>query len=200
MKPIAFVLITAMTLLPACATVEIAQGSEPVAVASADSAECITLRRSAKTLSYVFAQNGWSHSAVHSKAQSAASVLLRGMKAKIGGSNAIDAYITKTSLTAMRADIKTARDHIETTAGQALIVLSAANLDENHNVRRDLAALETALLSARQAEMTFERALSSKSMSSTALDELTLSIDSLRAVTDAFGERRRGSKKPTASS
>ncbi len=200
MKPIAFVLITAMTLLPACATVEIAQGNAPVAIASAEGAECITLRRSAKKLSYVFAQNGWSHSVVHSKAQSAASVLLRGMKDRIKGASAADDYIAKTTMTAMKADIRAARELVETTTGQALIVLSAANVDENHNVRRDLAALETALLSARQAEMTFERALTSKSMSSASLDELGLSIDSLRAVTDAFGERRRGGKSPAIAS
>lgn len=194
-------ILTAGLVLSGCATVEMIPGQTAGSEVTVDSADRLALRRSAKTLAYDFSRKGWAVQKDAASAQSAASVLLSGMKTKADGPSAQDIYITKAaSVSAVKADIRAAEIQVRDLADMAVTVL-AANPDAGA-LRKDLRAMETALLSARKAEMTFEGALKAKTgdKSDPAIEDLLSAIDALRTVTDAIGDRSRDSAVPAAAS
>lgn len=196
MKSIGIVCLAAMLALPACATVEIAAGETPVAQAEiAPSKARIEMRRSAKTLSYKFAQNGWTAKTSRDDSQSAANILLRGLKSKATSPDVTKAYIAKTvSAADVLRDVNAAQAQVIIVTDMAQDFLSS-NPDAL-NVRKDLKLLEKAMVSARKAEMTFAKALIAKgeTNSEARLQSLGKAITALRDVTDAYGARQRGSE------
>lgn len=199
MKFIGSALIATALLMPACATVEIASGDSAPVVKVAELEDSVTLRRSAKTLAYTFSKNGWSQQSVSAKAQSAANILLRGMKGdKSPAPNPRKAYSESQTLEEVKADIVQAKAMVESIADKGYIFLSQN--PDHIRVRRDLSALEKALAAARQAEMTFAAALEDKSGNATAVLDFTQSVDRLRTVTDAFGDRQRQNQSTIAAS
>ena len=179
-------------MVTGCATVEIAAGKAPTAQATHTSEARTLMRRKAKTLRYVFAQKGWSPK-ISNTAQSAASVLLEGLKpSAIKADNAKDYILKTSSRDAVLADVELAEAYARETAAQAFSYLNA-NPDVS-NVRTDLKLLEDALMSARQAEMTFEKALNSKGDANPA-DAMTgfnQAVESLKSITNSYGVRQRG--------
>lgn len=198
---IATAMLTSGLMLGACATVEMIPGGSDEAQVTLDSADRLALRRTAKTLSYDFAQNGWVSARDEKSAQSAASVLLGGMKPKAEAPGAQDIYIqASASIGAIKADIFAAGQQVRSLADMAVTVLAAD--PDAAALRKDLRAMETALITARKAEMTFDAALSAKGSLEASADMLDLSdrIDALRTVTDAIGDRSRSVTLPDASS
>lgn len=196
MKPIAIVCLAAVLALPACATVEIATGEAPVIQAEVKPSKArVEMRRSAKTLSYKFAQNGWTPKTSSKAGQSAASVLLRGLKAKAAQPDTAKSYTAKTvGVAGVHKDVKAAEAQIAIVTNLAQKFLISH--PDTVNVRKDLKLLEAAMVSARKAEMTFTKALSAKgdTNAQASLKSLDQAISALRDVTDAYGDRQRGSE------
>lgn len=201
MKSIAAIALTAVLSLGACATVDMTPEQSGQVQVTVDSADRLELRRSAKMLSYEFGQNGWIEKADAKSSQSAASILLSGIKAKIPAPKTKDIYVANAvSADSVRGDIYEAGRDIRALADLAVSVL-AADPDASA-LRKDLRAMETALLAAREAEMTFSAALIARGVSDTSGDmrELSAAIEALKVVTDSLGERQRGVKAPAVSS
>lgn len=201
MKSITAIVLTAVLSLGACATVDMTPEQSGQAQISIDSTDRLALRRTAKTLTYDFAQNGWIEKADSKSTQSAGSILLSGIKSKISRPKTKDVYIANAkSADAVRYDINAAGKDIRALADLAVSVL-AADPDASA-LRKDLRALETSLLATREAEMTFSAALIARGVDDTAADmrELARAIDALKAVTDSLGDRQRGAAVPAVSS
>ena len=191
--------LTAGLCLGGCATVEIMPGANEIPAAVADSTDRLALRRSAKMLSYDFAQNGWTQVKASGSKQSAAGVLLRGLKPKKDAPDTRDLYIARMpSMAAVKADIFTAQKRVRGLADDAVVTLAAD--PDAKALRKDLRALEKALLSAREAEITFSAALTAKGIDTPATDmrEYVESVDALRSVTDALGDRSRNAVSAAA--
>ncbi len=189
------VLITAVLTaglgLGGCATVEIMPGASETTAQASDSRDRLALRRSAKLLSYDFAQNGWTQTKPGT-AQSAAGVLLSGLKAKKKAPDTRAVYIARmSSAAAVSADITAAQRRVRDLADMAVVTLAAD--PDAKGIKKDLRAMEKALLSAREAEITFSAALKAKTAEETSpqMADYLASVDALRSVTDALGDRSR---------
>ena len=198
MKPaLTIAVLTAGLCLGGCATVEIMPGANEIPAAVADSTDRLALRRSAKMLSYDFAQNGWCQVKASGTVQNAAGVLLRGLKPKEDGPDTRALYASRMpSSAAIKADILTAQSRVRGLADEAVTTLAAD--PDAKALRKDLRAMEKALLSAREAELTFTAALKAKGIDtpSAAMSDYLTSVDALRSVTDALGDRSRNTVQP----
>ncbi len=201
MKLLSAIILTASLSLGACATVEMVPGqASQESAAVIDSVDRLALRRSAKALAYNFAQNGWIEKK-SGTAQTAAGVLLRGLKPKTQTASAQDIYAANApSVMLVKSDISAASLQVRSLADMAVTVLSAD--PDAKALSKDLRALEKALLAARKSEMTFGAALSAKGVADTKADTLGLSqsTDALRAVTDSIAQQTRGNAPSAPSS
>ncbi|MBL4766205.1 MAG: hypothetical protein JKY94_00525 [Rhodobacteraceae bacterium] len=138
----------------------------------------------------LFESKGWCKTSPKEKAQTAASVLLNGMDMDTQEPSPI----LSVSVTQLSEDLNLANAHVKQTTKAAEVFLATA--DEMTELGQELSLLETALLSAHQAEHGFEATmiLSTKGLSErhqSEFETLQSSIKKLKTVTDAYGDRIR---------
>jgi len=193
MKRLATGLIIALTL-SACATVEMAPMQPGTLMSQSEMQDRSAVKLSARKLSSVFSTEGWSRINPSEKSQSAVNILVRGLKKTGKVIDPVRNYLLRRSDSDLiTADIKRADEYVVSTTQTAREFLQ--NNPNATDIGAELSNLETALLSARQAEMVFKEALIAKGLSAdnSDLTRLTTSIDDLRDVTNAYGTRLRGS-------
>lgn len=193
MKRLAIGLVLAVTL-SACATVEMAPVQSGTLMSQSEIQDRSAVKLSARKLSSVFSTEGWSRINPSNRSQSAVNILVRGLKKTGKVIDPVRNYLTRRSESDMiTADISRADEYVVATTISAREFLK--NNPSAADVGSELSDLETALLSARQAEAMFQQALAEKGVSGNSLDmaRLSTSVDQLRDVTDAYGVRLRGS-------
>lgn len=199
MRYIAIALAIGVTL-SACATVEMAPVQSGTFMSQAEVQDRSEVKMSARKLSSVFSTEGWSRMNPGTKTQSAVNILVRGFKKTGDVIDPVRNYLSRRSEAQMIVeDIERANDYVMVTNDKAKLFL--LNNPNAIDIRAELSDLETALLSARQAELVFRDALKEKNLAvdNDAMKKLTHSVDALRDTTDAFGVRLRGSPTKPAS-
>lgn len=175
--------------LPACTTVDLSQVAvQSEAIAPVQEKQNVVERASA-TLTSVFRDKGWCSGGPHEKTQTATSVLLNGVDST--QINTQNTQLTFTSEHQLSAALATANDHVVQTTKAAEVFLSIS--DDVTEVDSELSLLETALLSAREAETRFEKAVVDSQRSSVRqeFEVLQGSVKSLKTVTDKYGDHAR---------
>ena len=177
-------------LMSACTTVEITNTAPSTSVVSKPSLDSTLLKRTASRLTSLFHTKGWCPDDGSVAKQSAAQILLEGLKSGDRQSSLADYDTANATPATLISDIEIANSHVDQTTTLARRVLTEEPSDVT--LREELSMLEKALISARQAQDTFSRALRARDMDHVAtFDSYTDSVDDLRAVTDAFGNKLR---------
>ena len=180
------IVIAASAMLPACATVDLADVASPSVRADAP-ADVNVVKRAAAKLKTAFTQRGFGPNASKRKMHAAADMLLNGIQST-GASDADDHYnANRKSPALVTADILVANRHVEQTRRAAEIYLEMAPRDRD--LVAELKDLEAALVASEKAVRTFTVALDDAPTSE--LRTLRGSVDRLRHVTDEFGIRVR---------
>ena len=184
--------------LGACATVDLNDVASSKASASSKIVDINVVQRAASKLYAAFTNRGFVASTSRKRVHSAAMVLLEGMDSeKLTKTDA--GYVeTATDSTVVLSDIRIATNHVEQTTKAAEVYL--AIVPTERSLREELSSLEQALLASREAEQIFETALDKTGANKTSLDYVSYAtaVDSLRDVTDAFGDRVRESQSDNA--
>lgn len=175
------------TGLSACTTVDLSQvavQSEPVEQIQAKQN---VVQRAAMALTSKFRNNGWCSGGPQEKTQTATSVLLNGMDDQTGNSSKKYTLVKSEQLA---SDLAVANQHVVQTTKAAEVYLSMSG---DSSLDDELSLLETALLSAREAETRFKKAIDmdSDAMSRQNYETLQSSVNELKAVTDLYGDRIR---------
>ena len=184
-----------------CATVDLANVGKSASVVDASSSnqdnKVNVVQRAASKLYAAFTTQGWVANKSRKRVQSTASILLRGLDTD-SDEGALSAYsASSVSLTQIHADIDTAKGFVSQTTKAAEVYLEMASDDTN--LREELSSLQQALISAREAELVFKAALDKAGVDSDInWTEYSKSVDSLRDVTDAFGDRVRSGRTLTS--
>lgn len=194
--------VLAIFSLSACATVDVssigASPAETIAAKSVDNGNVIT--RTVKRLYQVFTDKGWYEDTSRKRVQSAANILLNGLQTSDEGvvmpvSGAADSSVD------LIDDIKTARYHIVQTTKAAEVYLDIASSDAN--LTDELKQLQKALRVSEQVQLSFSESDVLNSAAVTELGGLKAEVETLRSVTDNFGdvvrERRIAAKSAEAS-
>ncbi|WP_017930778.1 hypothetical protein [Robiginitomaculum antarcticum] len=198
MKQIAIAIALGVSLA-ACATVEMAPVQSGSLMSQAEVQDRSEVKMSARKLSSVFSTEGWSRINPTNKAQSAVNILVRGLKKTGEVVDPVRNYLSRRSEEQMIVeDIDRANDYVTMTNDTAKLFL--LNNPSATDIVSELSDLETALLSARQAEAVFRDALKTQSLplDHESMMSLTRSVDSLRDTTDIFGSRLRGGSPKTS--
>lgn len=185
-----FILIASTALIcTGCATVDLQNmaGSSDTVSSAQYEAESNVVQRAVEKLRDAFASRGFGAKSSQRKMQAAADMLLNGLSARNVSSVDDDYAATEKPRTAVIEDIQIARGHVDQTTRAAEIYLEVASRDRA--LDDELDSLEAALLASERATKFFQVALSDDTDAN--LDDLRRSVDGLRAVTDAFGERVR---------
>lgn len=185
-----FVLIASTALVcTGCATVDLQNmaGSSDAPSSAQYETESNVVQRAVEKLRDAFASRGFGAKTSQRKMQAAADMLLNGLSARNVSSVDGDYAATAKPRAAVIEDIQLARGHVEQTTRAAEVYLEVAS--RNRSLDGELQSLEAALLASERATQFFQTALSDDKNAD--LDDLRLSVDGLRAVTDAFGERVR---------
>lgn len=174
--------------LSACSTVDLSQ------IALNQPQEVITkpeqnvVERAAYSLTNMFKSKGWCKSDPAEKTQTATNVLLNGIDMDTQNT---PVPVSVVSTRQLSTDLTDAKAQIEQTTKAAEVYLVMA--DEMAELDAELSQLEAALLSAREAETGFGKALdaSSNFIVRRKYSSLSNSIAELKTVTDAYGDRIR---------
>ncbi|MGJ8559743.1 MAG: hypothetical protein ACSHX3_05865 [Litorimonas sp.] len=183
-----FILVTTTAILcTGCATVDLQNmaGSSDTPSAMQYETESNVVQRAVEKLRDAFASRGFGAKTSKRKMQAAADMLLNGLSARTVSSD--DYTATARPIAAVIEDIQLARGHVEQTTRAAEVYLEVA--PRSRNLDDELKSLEAALLASERATQFFQSALPDNTYAD--LDDLRLSVDGLRAITDAFGERVR---------
>lgn len=178
-------------VMTGCATVDLANMTAPTASAAEAKVEKTNVvKRAASKLYAAFTTKGWVTKISRKRVQSAASVLLRGLDSE-SEDGPLNGYAANAgSLADIKSDIYTAQQHVEQTTKAAEVYLEIS--PDAANLREELASLQKALITSRQAELVFASAIEARSTNDdTTLREYSQTVDRLRDVTDAFGDRVR---------
>ncbi len=174
--------------LGACTTVDLSQVAFEQPKVTEKPAQNVVERASA-SLTKSFRQKGWSKSGPKEMTNTATRVLLGGLEDRA----AVEPkpVILAVSLTQLDADIFAANTQISQTAKAAEVFLTIA--DDRARLGTELSMLEKALLAAREAETRFEQSLHGfdAEKPNQNLTGLSRSIERLKTITDAYGERIR---------
>ena len=174
-----------------CATVDFANvgNSSTSAVAASESKNKVNVvKRAANTLYSAFTSKGWAANKSRKRVQSTASILLTGLDSDSSESPLSD-YASKTlTVSEVHTDIQTAQNYVSQTTKAAEVYLAVA--PDDTNLREELASLQKALIVSREAELEFKSALASGAEDKV-LMSYSQSVDTLRDITDAFGDRVR---------
>lgn len=182
-----------------CATVDLANvgGTKTATVSSDQSDRGNVVERAASKLYTAFTSQGWVQNKSRKRVQSTASVLLRGLDTSSGESPLSDYAQKSLSLSQMRQDIKAAENHVNQTTKAAEVYLAMAA--DQANLREELASLQKALISSREAELVFKDALPEEHPElDPVFQSYVAAVDALRDVTDAFGDRVRSTRTMTS--
>jgi len=188
-------ILTAALSLSACATVDLTEATASKTASAANVADVNVVQRAASKLYAAFTNRGFVAKDSRKKMQSAARVLLKGLEDKGSGSVESAGYAAlATDSTVVLSDIRIAASHVEQTTKAAEVYLAMA--PGERSLRKELVSLEKALISSREAAQVFEDALINTAGETTALDfsSYTQSVNELRDVTNAFGDRVRESQ------
>lgn len=185
-------LTSAAVLCSGCATVDLNSmaGTERTeAVASAP--ETNVIERAVARLKAVFASRGFGEKSSQKKMQAATNILLNGLSAS---QSSDPDYMDVPRLVAeVREDMLIATQHVDQTTRAAEIYLEV--VPDDRELDAELDNLQTALLSSERAARSFAAALDAyltgSSDSNSDLLNFNASVDALRSVTDAFGDRVR---------
>lgn len=172
-----------------CATVDLqnmAGSSDNVSTVQYESESNVVQRAVAK-LRDAFASRGFGTKTSQRKMQAAADMLLNGLSAQTVSVDDDDYAATPKSVAAVIEDIQIARGHVEQTTRAAEVYLEVA--PRSRKLDDELESLEAALLASERATKFFQSALPDNT--SADLADLRVSVDGLRAITDAFGTRVR---------
>ncbi|MBL4852819.1 MAG: hypothetical protein JKY25_01100 [Robiginitomaculum sp.] len=174
--------------LGACTTVDLSQVAieQPKVIEKPDHN---VVERSSVSLTNLFRQKGWSKSGPKEMTNMATRVLLGGLEKNEDDAEARVAV--PVSPAQLDADILEANTQILQTTKAAEVYLTIA--DDAADLGTELSLLEKALLSARDAENKFAQSIGVKPNVKTEQDFALLSgsVDRLKDVTDAYGDRIR---------
>ena len=189
------ILLTAALSLSACATVDLTEVTAPKSTSAAQVADVNVVQRAASKLYAAFTNRGFVAKDSRKKMRSAARVLLKGLEDKGAASitsagyadSAVDSVI-------VLSDIRIAAKHVEQTTKAAEVYLAMAPGEKS--LRKELVSLEKALIASREASQVFEDALIKTVGETSAMDFVSYknSVNELRDVTNAFGDRVRESQ------
>lgn len=184
-----FILVTTTAIVcTGCATVDLQNmaGSSDAPSTVQYETESNVVQRAVEKLRDAFASRGFGAKTSKRKMQAAADMLLNGLSARTVSSDD-DYAATARPIAAVIDDIQLARGHVEQTTRAAEVYLEVA--PRNRTLDDELKSLEAALLASERATQFFQSALPDDTYAD--LDDLRLSVDGLRDITDAFGERVR---------
>ncbi len=185
----------------ACTTVHIVEDDSPSPISATVSKARSAIIHTSKVLCNVFSDKNWAQENV-GETQSAASILMQGLKKTSLSESNVDLYVRSvSSVSEVEADITLARAHVEGLSTEARSLIS--DNPDIDDVREELKRLEEALIVSRQAELTFNTAIAAISGEHAAQHNSTLShyigsVDGLRSVTDVYGAYMRGDLAPIA--
>lgn len=188
-------ILTAALSMSACATVDLTEVTAPKAESTAKVADINVVHRAASKLYAAFTNRGFVAKDSRKKMRSAATVLLKGLEDKNASSVESEGYVHKAAdPVAILSDIRIAAGHVEQTTKAAEVFLVMAPGEKS--LRKELVSLEKALIASREASQVFEDALIKTSGETTAMDFVSYerSVNELRDVTNAFGDRVRESQ------
>ena len=170
--------------LSACATVDV------TAIGATDNAAQVetveqkgnVITRAVMRLQDVFINKGWHEDRSRKQVQSAASILLNGLKETSADTPRL---INASSNTAMlRDDIKTASYHISQTTKAAEVYMDVASSDAD--LKPELKQLQKALRLSEEAQVKFQGEAVAVNLVAD-IEKLSNEIESLRVITDDFG-------------
>lgn len=175
--------------LGACTTVDLSQISANQEQAVAIAPQQNVVERASNALTSMFRGKGWCKGSPQEKTQTATSVLLNGVKKDSANQSEITPTYSRAAQ--LQTDMVTANEQVIQTTKAAEVYLSMA--DEHTELGLELSSLETALLSAREAQLRFGAALEGRKTpeNTRAYNELTSSVDTLKIITDAYGNHLR---------
>lgn len=171
--------------LGACTTVDLSQISASQEQTLAVTPTHNVVERASTTLTSMFRSKGWCKGSPQEKTQTATSILLNGRQDGGGGQSKM--ALSYSYGTALHADLIAANEQVMQTTKAAEVYLSMSS--EQTELGAELSSLETALLSAREAQIRFGIALENHETPENirVYDELKNSVDTLKTVTDAYG-------------
>jgi hypothetical protein len=186
----AFILImTAALVTSGCATVNLQDmaGSSDATANATYEAESNVVQRAVEKLRDAFASRGFGPKTSRRKMEAAADMLMNGLSAENTSGDADDYADAKKPAALVNEDIRLARGHVDQTTRAAEIYLEVA--PQSRKLDDELENLEAALLVSERAIHSFQSALPDHENAD--LNDFRGSVDRLRAVTDAFGDRVR---------
>lgn len=186
----AFIIITTAALVTSgCATVDLQNmaGSSDASANATYEAESNVVQRAVEKLRDAFASRGFGPKTSRRKMEAAADMLMNGLSAGNISVDADDYADAKKPTALIVEDIRLARGHVDQTTRAAEIYLEVA--PQSRTLDDELENLEAALLVSERAIQSFQSALPDHE--SADLNDFRLSVDQLRVVTDAFGDRVR---------
>ena len=188
-------ILTAAFSLSACATVDLTEVTSPKTVSAAKVADVNVVQRAASKLYAAFANRGFVAKDSRKKMRSAARILLKGLEDK-GSANISSTGYADSAVDSVivLSDIRMAATHVEQATKAAEVYLVMAPSEKS--LRKELVSLEKALIASREASQVFEDALIKTIGETTAMDFVSYknSVNALRDVTNAFGDRVRESQ------
>lgn len=177
--------------LSACTTVDLTQVAVNQPQTSRGKTEQNVVERASLSLTNLFHAKGWSKNDPAEKTKTATNVLLNGLNKDSQNQNA--SMVTHVTTAQLTADITEANYQIEQTTKAAEVYLVV--VDDTAELDEELSQLEAALLLSREAKAGFVKnviALPEKSHTFRhKLEKISKSIDELKTVTDAYGDRIR---------
>lgn len=178
-------LTTAAMLATGCATIDVTEMAVPVGAKAEAPAEKNIVLRAADKLYAAFRSKGFVEKTSRKKMQSAASILLNGLEERELTADA-DYAGQQLPRSVVIADIEYATNHVRRTANAAEIYFDMS--EQDRKLRKELESLEEALLSSREAAVSFDKVIGAENQE---LKTLNVEIERLKSVTDNFGQRVR---------
>lgn len=188
-------ILSAALSLSACATVDLTEATAAKSSSATSTADVNVVQRAASKLYAAFSNRGFVAKDSRKKMRSAARILLKGLEDKSSTSVETLGYVSlATDPVVVLSDIRLAGTHVEQTTKAAEVYLAMA--PSERSLRKELVSLEKALISSREALQVFEDALIKTKGETTAMDFTSYkqSVNELRDVTNAFGDRVRESQ------
>ena len=184
--------LTAALSMTACATVDLNDVATQNKSSASKAIDVNVVQRAAAKLYAAFSSRGFVAKDSRKRMQSAARVLLKGLEDKDVTAVSSGGYVSMASDSlVVLSDIRIASTHVEQTTKAAEVYLAMAPAEKS--LRKELSSLEKALIASREASQVFEDALIKTSGEATAMDyaAFKISVNELRDVTNAFGDRVR---------
>lgn len=195
-------LIAAIVSLSACATVDVTAigdtKSDVKTVEFVETGNVIT--RTAKRLYQVFVAKGWYEDTSRKRVNTATNVLLNGLK-DVEVDVETGSQVTYTSTDEFLNEIKTARYHLTQTTKAAEVYLDIASSDAD--LTGELKQLQKSLHVSEKVHENFSNQQNESALVETELNSFAVDIETLRQVTNDFGDvvraRQLASKSASAS-